>query len=222
MTDEKYTFVQDVREKKRTAWGAHNKRTHCGKGGAVKFPSDYMTRKELKAMNGEVKSYNINEPMKWNEYKALHDDIKIVYIKALREKFGVSDTRIGTEMLGVSQKAITVEIGRLDIRLGKGCHFKFDKKGWMNWLYGNPAPECEETHENAAESGCEVTHEITQASEEKVTDSICEAKGKAIPLSGSLTFEGTIEDALNALGVLLGGANVYLSVAWEVQHEELQ
>ena len=48
MTDERYTFVSDVRDKKRTARGAFNKRTHCGKGGAVKFPSDFMSKKEIK------------------------------------------------------------------------------------------------------------------------------------------------------------------------------
>ena len=216
MTDEKYTFVQDVRDRKRVARGAHNKRTHCGKGGAVKFPSDYKTRKELKAMNGEMKSYNINEPMKWREFKALPDDIKIVYIKALREKFGVSDTRIAVEMMDITRVYVAREISRLGIGLGNGKRQTFDKVGWMNWLYGNPTPECEETHENATESVCEVAHEIAQASAEDAAESVCEAKNKAIPLSGSLTFEGNIEDALNALGVLLGGANVHLNVAWEV------
>ena len=63
MTDEKFVFVSDVAEKKRTARGSHNKRTHCGRGGTVRFPSDNMTRKELSKMNGEVKSYRMNDPM---------------------------------------------------------------------------------------------------------------------------------------------------------------
>ena len=44
MTDEKYTYIQDVRDKKVTARSARSKRTHNGKGGSVKFPSDYMTQ----------------------------------------------------------------------------------------------------------------------------------------------------------------------------------
>lgn len=46
MNDEKYVFINDCAEKKRTARGIHNKRTHAGKGGKVIFPSDYLTRKE--------------------------------------------------------------------------------------------------------------------------------------------------------------------------------
>ena len=213
MTDEKYSFVQDVRDRKRVARGAHNKRTHCGKGGAVKFPSDYMTRKELKAMSGEVKSYNINEPMKWKEFKALPDDIKIVYIKALREKFGVSDKKIGTEMMGVSQTAIAVEVGRLGIKLGKGTRFKFDKAAWMNWLYKGSEEIPVESHENAAESVCEAAHEITQADAESST----EAANKTImPCAGRMDFCGNANEILNTLSVLFGGANVRLRVEWKV------
>ena len=41
MNDEKYVFITDCADKKRTARGIHNKRTHNGKGGKVLFPSDY-------------------------------------------------------------------------------------------------------------------------------------------------------------------------------------
>ena len=63
MTDEKFVFTSDVADKKRTARGAHNKKAHAGKGGKVKFPADYMTKKELTAMSGEVKSYKMNSPL---------------------------------------------------------------------------------------------------------------------------------------------------------------
>ena len=59
LPDEQYVLREDTREKAITARSARHTRTHCGKGGAVKFPSDYLSKKELKAMNGETKSYNI-------------------------------------------------------------------------------------------------------------------------------------------------------------------
>ena len=71
MTDEKFVFVSDCADKKRTARGIHNKRTHAGKGGKVIFPSDYLTRKEREAMNGEVKTYALNRPMRWKAYKSM-------------------------------------------------------------------------------------------------------------------------------------------------------
>jgi len=55
LPDEQWVMIKDSIDKKNIARSSHNKRSHCGKGGSVKFPSDYMTKKELKAMNGEVK-----------------------------------------------------------------------------------------------------------------------------------------------------------------------
>lgn len=134
MTDEKFLYVSDVAEKKRVARGSYNKRTHAGKGGKVKLPSDFYSRKELAAMNGEVKSYRLNEPMTWAEFKALPDDIKVMYIKALREKFGVRDKEIG-EMLGKVKSCISREMARLGISAGHYCKDgSFDKEGWEKWL----------------------------------------------------------------------------------------
>ena len=89
MTDEKYSYIQDVKDKKVTARSARNKRTHNGKGGSVKFPSDYMTKKEIKAMSGEVKSYRLNKPMTWQEFKAMPHDVQYGYIKLLKSKYSV-------------------------------------------------------------------------------------------------------------------------------------
>lgn len=138
MTDEKFLFVTDVADKKRTARGSHNKRTHCGRGGTVRFPSDYMTRKELNKMNGDVKSYRMNDPMTWEEFKSMPDDLKIDYIKLLRQKFNVSDSKIA-EMMGIGQNTMSKESRRLNTALGRGCKTgKFDKKGWEVWLNRTP------------------------------------------------------------------------------------
>lgn len=154
MTDEKYTFVSDVMEKKRTARGSHNKRTHCGKGGRVRLPSDNLTRKELNAMNGEVKSYRLNDPMTWAEFKTMPDDLKITYIKLLREKFGVSDSKIA-EMMGIGQNTMSKESRRLNTALGWGGNGgKFDKDGWEAWINrSTPTLDDGEELEQAAEEG---------------------------------------------------------------------
>lgn len=76
MTDEEYIFRTECAEKKRTARGSFNRLSHAGKGGRVKMPSDYMTKKERDKMNGEVQSYNLNSPMKWMQFKRMPDDIQ--------------------------------------------------------------------------------------------------------------------------------------------------
>lgn len=114
MKDETYAFIQDVREKKATARSARNKRTHNGKSGRVKFPSDYMTKKEIKAMSGEVKSYRLNEPMNWKEFKAMPDDIKVSYISLLRQKYNAPDSHI-CKMMGTNTCSFSQEMHRLGI-----------------------------------------------------------------------------------------------------------
>ena len=146
MTDEKYTFIEDVREKKKTATGAHHKRTHCGKGGAIRFPSDFKTKKELNAMNGEVKTYRLNDPVGWAEFKAWPDDIKITYITALRKKYNASDHAIA-EMMGTDQVNLSRWCRNLGIPSARKSKAAWDKDGWYAWVNGVPVAAKEEAEE---------------------------------------------------------------------------
>lgn len=220
MTDEKYTFISDVREKKRTAAGAFHKRTHCGKGGAVKFPSDYMTKKEINAMNGEVKSYKLNDPMTWAEFKAMPDDIKIKYIKVLREKFNVSDRTI-SEMLGIHWQTFGIEAKRLGIRAGhRSGRVKWDNDGWCAWCNGlklekTEAPAVEEKEKVTLTVDMMPQHTHGRELYEKAV--AVERKEPLIPVKGMMTLEGGAEDAVAVIVNMLGKANVRLTVSWEVQ-----
>lgn len=138
MTDEKYTFVTDVAEKKRTARGAFNKRTHNGKRGGVKFPSDYLSKKERYKMNGEVKNYIMNAPITYAEFKKYPDDLKIEYITRLRKIFDVPDTAIA-EMLSVSSKTLGPMLAKLGIPGGRRGSRKADYEGFEKWRRGETA-----------------------------------------------------------------------------------
>lgn len=98
MSDEKYEYIQDVKESRITARSARNKRGHAGKGGAMKTPSDFMTKKQLRTLNGECKTYKLGAPMSWNEFSEMPDDLKAMYIKNLRKKFNVPDFELATAM----------------------------------------------------------------------------------------------------------------------------
>ena len=182
MTDEKFTFIKDLREKKRTATGAHHKRTHCGKGGAVRFPSDYKTAKELRAMNGEVKSYKLNDPMSWKEFKVMPNDIKIAYIKALRKRYNVSDTKIA-EMMCVSQHTLSNLMVRLGIRSARQSREKWDKDGWYAWVNGVPV-EAEDEAVPFTQGKCfefkvdDVAAEESEAVSEKCDEEVLEQTEK--------------------------------------------
>lgn len=136
LSDEQYFLMEDTKEKSITARSARYTRTHNGKGGAVKFPSDNLTKKELAAMSGECKSYRLNSPMKWDEFKSMPDDLRVIYIKALREKYNVSDKDIAQYVLGVSSQIFGKWIRSAGLGRGKtagGPHRVWDKEGFMTW-----------------------------------------------------------------------------------------
>ena len=120
MPDEQYVMISDSIEKKKIAHSSHNRKTHCGKGGRVKFPSDYLSKKELKAMNGEVKSYNLNRPMIWEEFRSMPQDLQIMYIKKLRNEFGVPDSVLGKAM-GICRSSFSKAMRDLNLSIGKGA-----------------------------------------------------------------------------------------------------
>ena len=221
MRDEEWLFHNDTREKKNIAHSARNKRTHNGKRGGVKFPSDYMTQKEIKKMSGEAKTYRLNEPMSWKEFKGMPDDIKVMYVKLLREKYSVSDTKIA-KMMGVAQATANREFLRLGVTLGKGNHLKKpDVEGWTAWCNGvkvsSDTPVVEE----------EPTQECTERSEENIKDLLTRGIEKVegpvvcrvIPDTGNMVFEGRTEEILKTVAALLGGVNVHISITWDVMDE---
>lgn len=137
MTDEAYEFIQDCKDKKITARSARSTRTHCGKSGAVRLPSDFMTKKEREAMNGECKSYRMNEPITWAEFKTWPDEHKVSYIKLLRHKFNVPNANIA-EMMGVDRVHFNkVVINPLGLMRGKkGVSRTWDREGFLAWCSG--------------------------------------------------------------------------------------
>ena len=136
MTDEKYTFITDVAEKKRTARAAFNKRTHNGKGAKVRFPSDYLSNKERNEMNGEVREYRMNSPITYSEFKKYPDDLKKNYVKRLRDMFDVSDTDIAA-MMGVKAKTLNAALVKIDASGGRRGKRKADYVAFEKWKRDN-------------------------------------------------------------------------------------
>ena len=217
MTDEKYLFVSDSKDKKRVARGAYNKKSH---GGRVKMPSDYLTRKEREAMSGECKSYRLNEPMSWDEFRTMPDDIQKSYVLALREKFKVSDSKI-FDMMGVNQRKGSYHFKeKLGIGLGRNAKFTgFDYDGWVKWCAGikdnNPVEKMHESFERMAEASATV--EIEKVAEAiKTAAALPTEKKRLSPLSGHVTLRGTPAEIAETIASFLGSECIMCEVKWEV------
>lgn len=147
-SDEQWEYMQDCKDKSITARSAKNTRSHCGRGGKVKLPSDYMTKKELKSMNGECKSYRLNSPMSWEEFKSMPDDLKVVYIKALREKYNVPSTALA-EMFGICGPTLSRYLKCLGLAEGKSSSISkrsWNKEAFLAWRNGVKVEETEKKY----------------------------------------------------------------------------
>lgn len=221
LPDEQWIMIKDSIDKKNVARSSHNKRSHCGKGGSVKFPSDYMTKKELKAMNGEVKSYRLNVPMTWKEFKKLPDDIKIAYIKNLREKYAVPNKALA-EAMHVNSSNFSKRLRDLGLGVGKGTASKASKKwpgtpqalAFREFWYGpvesaEPSIDICEDEINPVQDNVEDTNEPPA-----VTESHREA---CAPTYGQLTFDCKAEDALDTVKAILAGKIVHMTITWDTE-----
>lgn len=137
MDDAEYVFKQDAREKKIIAHSARKKVTHTG----CKLPSDYMTRKEKKAMNGEVKRMNIRKPMTYKYFKMMPGDLQAEYIMFLHDTFNASTEDIAKKF-GIARGSLHNYMYRneLKINLRTNQRAKLKEQEWEAFWAGN-APE---------------------------------------------------------------------------------
>lgn len=160
-------FDYDVMLKKRIASGARHRK--CGsKSKFCGLPSDYMTRKERAAMNGPVKTYKLDEPMTFNEFLDLPDDLKKMYLQNLSELYGASNGSIA-KMMGCTD----VTVGRYKKILGIGCpgrgagkRMSKDKKAmWEAFCNGVVGGGMRQLPEDMAEPEAETETETTVVEE---------------------------------------------------------
>ena len=212
MKDEKYVYIQDLIEKKTIGRGSFNKRTHAGGSGRKKWAAEYMTNKELAKMNGELKTYRLHDPMTWVEFKALPDDIKKMYIKGIQERFNPFDASIAKTLFGVHPSTLLEVLKRLGMCHGNVVKTRqWDKEGFEAWARGEKPTEAYHSLPKPTEE------EVAEVVEEMKADEPVEVSKKAMPTSGNLRFEGKVEDILGAIRSILGGAEVNLTVYWEVK-----
>lgn len=230
MNDEKYVFLQDVAEKKKIGRSAFNRKPH-GKGGGVRLPPDNLTKKEREKMNGEVQSYRLNDPLKWQEYKKLPDDLKKIYIQQLRSRFDINDKHL-MQVFGCSHFTVENEIKRLGLGRGKSYRAKrFSPDEWERWVRGLPAEkpaknQPEGTEIDEMQELFDIITSSDTAQKSLMPESVVEAietspvaapviKPKLVPSCGMCTFHGVAIEVLRVVSELLTDAELEITVTWK-------
>ena len=107
-----HDFDYDAMQKKRIARGA----AHMKRGSKSKkctLPSDYLTAAQKRRLNGPVSTYKLDEPMSWESFKAMPEDLQKKYILNLQETYQTNDKMIA-KLFGKSD----VTVGEHRKRLG--------------------------------------------------------------------------------------------------------
>ncbi len=105
-----HDFDYDAMQKKRIAHGAAHMK-HNRKG--CSLPSDNLTAAQKRRLNGPVNTYKLDEPMGWESFKAMPEDLQKQYILILQNAYQANDKMIG-KMLGKSD----VTVGEYRKKLG--------------------------------------------------------------------------------------------------------
>ena len=109
-------FDYDALQKKRIAAGArHMKRGSRSK--RCSLPSDNLTPAQLKRRNGPVSTYKLDEPMRWDDFKAMPADLQKKYLTNLVETYGATN-----EMLGDMFYVHPTHVGAVKKALGVVSH----------------------------------------------------------------------------------------------------
>ena len=107
-----HDFDYDTMQKKRIARGASHMK-HGSKSKKCTLPSDYLTAAQKRRLNGPVSTYKLDEPMKWESFKAMPEDLQKKYILNLQETYQANDKMIA-KLFGKSD----VTVGEHRKRLG--------------------------------------------------------------------------------------------------------
>ena len=95
-----HDFDYDAMQKKRIARSA----AHMKRGSKSKkctLPSDYLTAAQKRRLNGPVSTYKLDEPMNWESFKAMPEDLQKKYILNLQETYQANNDMLG-KMFGVT------------------------------------------------------------------------------------------------------------------------
>lgn len=152
-------FDYDSMQKKRIARGAmHMKRGSKSK--KCSLPSDNLTPAQLRRLNGPVSTYKLDEPMNWESFKAMPEDLQKQYIRNLQDTYQATDGMLST-MLGKSKPTIMKLRNELDIAAVKSAKMKGKEaeirdakwEAFCNGVVGGkPGEPGEENHEDVIET----------------------------------------------------------------------
>lgn len=157
-------FEYDAMLKKRIAQQARYRK--CGsKSKKCPMSTDYMTGRQWKEMNGKVMSYQLNKPVKWEEFKRFPKHIQTEYLTNLIAVYNANATSLA-QMFGVKPLTVRrhIEANKLGItfHVGKSMSAK-EREIWSVFINGTASSEEQGGQDNEPEArqDMEINNELS-------------------------------------------------------------
>ena len=154
MDDAEWLFKTDSKEKKNIARSARKKARHTG----CKLPSDYMTSKQKKQLNGEVICMNVRKPMAYKYFKTLPKDLQEEFLDYVVSTFHVTAEILCKEMFNITAPGLRnyIRTKKLKSPWTRGQHMpQFDRNRWEKFLAGEEVEELQNAPESPQNDLCE-------------------------------------------------------------------
>lgn len=135
-------FEYDCWQRKRIAQQAKYRK--CGsKSKKCSMSTDHMTQKQWKERNGKVVTVNLNQPITWDDFKALTASMQEEYLKHMMENYGANATSFAA-MFEVQPLTIRryIQMNKLNIKFPVGHSMSTAQKdAWDELLHGKTSNE---------------------------------------------------------------------------------
>lgn len=199
-------FDYDVKQKKALIPSAR-KRVNGSKSKRCTLPSDHLTPAQRKKLNGPVCTYSLNQPMKWQQFKDMPEDLQEEYIRNLRERYTVSQTELG-RMFGVSTRTVVKHIAKRGYsNLFTSKRMNSDERfAWRQFCTGVAGTEDTQPEELTAEPEQEEVPVVGYLD--------------AVLQSGALQLQGDGECISAAIAQLLAGREAEVSIAFRFTNKK--
>lgn len=159
MTDERFVFTQDVRERSKMKTGAFHKK-NGSKSKKCTLPSDYLTAKQKKKLNGECETLKLNEPFRdWKQFKKYAVSMKMAYLDNLVHNYGAKQKDVA-DMFGVTVNTVYIHCKEIGFSFPKGGYRTGEMDDRFLDFLTKPAGTVEAKEEDPVESMPLSTQEI--------------------------------------------------------------
>lgn len=138
MNEAAYAFVSTSKERKQLGQSARKRVT--GKSKYVTMPSDNLTPKERKELNGKLSTYEMDKPHTYLELLAFPKDIRKEYLQGIMDKYHPSINDLAYSMLHCGRNTALELLKGLGVNWERSYRNATQKFEWRVFLGENITP----------------------------------------------------------------------------------